>query len=95
VTALVLVDIVWRLSVNAESSTPVGIAVLSLINALLTAVGATIGGSLVFDYGFNVTSAGDSPVWHPSDRDLMPGEKPEGNVQDAEKRREGRYDAAA
>jgi len=79
VTALVLVDIVWRLSVNAESSTPVGIAVLSLINALLTAVGATIGGSLVFDYGFNVTSAGDSPVWHPSDRDLMPGDKPEAN----------------
>ncbi len=97
VTALVLVDIVWRLSVNAESSTPVGIAVLSLINALLTAVGATIGGSLVFDYGFNVTSAGDSPVWHPSDRDLMPGDKPEANqvslVQDAEKPRRDRYAA--
>jgi uncharacterized membrane protein len=75
VTALVLVNIVWRLSVNNEPSTPAGIAALSLIIALLVAVGATIGGTLVFDYGFNVETAGDSPVWHPSDRDMLPEEK--------------------
>jgi len=39
----------------------------------LTAYG---GGTLVFDYGFNVRIAGDSPVYHPSDHDLLPGEKP-------------------
>jgi uncharacterized membrane protein len=76
VTALVLIDIALRLGANDESSTPAGIAVLSVVAAALVALGATIGGTLVFDYGFNVTSAGDSPVWHKSDRDLMPGEKP-------------------
>jgi hypothetical protein len=47
-----------------------------VIAVLLMTLGATIGGSLVYDYGFNVRTAGDSPVWHPSDRDLLPGEKP-------------------
>jgi uncharacterized membrane protein len=76
VTALVLIDIALRLAENDEASTPVGIAILSILAALLVVVGATIGGTLVYDYGFNVTSAGDSPVWHRSDHDLMPGEKP-------------------
>jgi uncharacterized membrane protein len=81
VTALVLIDIGLRLAANDDPATPAGIAVLSVVVALLVALGATIGGTLVFDYGFNVTSAGDSPVWHRSDRDLMPGEKPSGNVE--------------
>jgi uncharacterized membrane protein len=81
VTALVLIDIALRLAANDDPATPAGIAVLSVVVALLVALGATIGGTLVFDYGFNVTSAGDSPVWHRSDRDLMPGEKPSGNVE--------------
>jgi len=33
-------------------------------------------GTLVFDYGFNVRTAGDHPVYHPSDVDLLPGQKP-------------------
>jgi uncharacterized membrane protein len=78
VTALVLIDIALRLAANDEPSTPAGIAVLSVAAALLVALGATIGGTLVFDYGFNVTSAADGPVWHRSDVDLMPGEKPAG-----------------
>lgn len=81
VTALVLIDIALRLAANDDPATPAGIAVLSVVAALLVALGATIGGTLVFDYGFNVTSAGDSAVWHRSDRDLMPGEKPSGNVE--------------
>jgi len=40
-------------------------------------VGATYGGTLVFDYGFNVETAGDSPVWHKSEQDLYPGQKGE------------------
>jgi len=39
-------------------------------------VGAAIGGSLVFDYGFNVKTAGDSPAWHESEVDLLPGQEP-------------------
>jgi uncharacterized membrane protein len=74
VTALALVDIVWRLSEhNVSDSTPVGIFVLSAVIAVLVGVGATYGGSLVFDYGFNVETAGDHPVWHKSEEDVFPG----------------------
>ena len=75
VTVLVLVDIVLRLtSLNDEPYTPVGVLVLTLLAAALTAVGGTIGGSLAYDYGFNVETAGDHPVWHESEEDVFPGE---------------------
>ena len=76
VTALVLIDIALRLGSWNESSTPVIVLILTVLAAGLTFIGAAIGGSLVFDYGFNVATAGDSPVWHRSERDLLPGEKP-------------------
>ena len=41
--------------------------------AALTVVGGTLGGSLAFDYGFNVETAGDHPVWHRSEVDVFPG----------------------
>jgi uncharacterized membrane protein len=75
-TVVVLIDIAVRLGQGDAASTPVACVVLSVLAFILVATGATIGGSLVFDYGFNVRTAGDSPVWHPSDRDLLPGEKP-------------------
>jgi hypothetical protein len=50
--------------------------VLSVVAAVLVIAGGAIGGSLVYDYGFNVETAGDSPVWHHSEVDLLPGEKP-------------------
>ena len=31
------------------------------------------GGSLVYDYGFNVETAGDHRVWHRSETDVFPG----------------------
>jgi uncharacterized membrane protein len=75
VTVLALADIAWRLSdYRAEPVTPVGIAVLSLVIALLVSVGAMFGGSLVYDYGFNVETAGDHPVWHKSETDVFPGQ---------------------
>ena len=78
VTGLVVIDILLRLGSYdvAAPTTSFGLAALTVIIALTVAFGATIGGTLVFDYGFNVRTAGDSPAWHPSDRDLMPGEKP-------------------
>ena len=75
-TVIVLIDIAIRLGQSDAASTPIACVVLTVIAAGLTAIGGTIGGSLVFDYGFNVRTAGDSPVWHPSERDLLPGEKP-------------------
>jgi uncharacterized membrane protein len=75
VTVLALVDIAWRLSdYHTKAVTPVGIAVLSVVIGLLVSVGATFGGSLVYDYGFNVETAGDHPVWHQSETDVFPGQ---------------------
>jgi uncharacterized membrane protein len=75
VTVLALVDIALRLNgYHTHSSTPVGIMVLSVLIAGLVSWGATYGGSLVFDYGFNVETAGDSPVWHKSEKDVLPGQ---------------------
>lgn len=74
VTALALVDLAWRLNeYHTEQVTPTGIVVLSVVIAVLVSVGATFGGTLVYDYGFNVETAGDSPVWHKSETDVFPG----------------------
>ena len=76
VTLIVLVSIALRLSAyDDEVSTPVVALILSLAGAILTAVGGTIGGTLVFDYGFNVETASDSAVWHRSETDVLPGQK--------------------
>ena len=75
VTALALIDIVLRLNVYHTRTHPnIAILLLSLVTAGLVSVGATFGGSLVFEYGFNVETAGDSPVWHESETDVFPGE---------------------
>jgi uncharacterized membrane protein len=74
VTALTLVDVAVRVSQYDDRSAPVVLTVLSVVIALLVSVGATYGGSLVFDYGFNVETAGDHPVWHTSEVDVLPGE---------------------
>jgi len=74
VTVLALGDVAWRIAeYHADVVTPVGIMVLSLVVAGLVSLGATYGGTLVYDYGFNVETAGDSPVWHVSDVDVLPG----------------------
>ncbi len=76
VTALVLVGIGFRLfAFDGDAHTPVLALALSVAAATLTGVGGTIGGSLAYDYGFNVETAGDHPVWHRSERDVFPGEK--------------------
>ena len=75
VTVLALVDLVLRLNVYHTRTHPtVAILILSIVVAGLVALGAAFGGTLVFDYGFNVETASDSPVWHPSETDLLPGE---------------------
>jgi hypothetical protein len=45
-----------------------------VVAGLLVGFGAAYGGTLIFDYGFNVETAGDSPVWSKSERDVLPGE---------------------
>lgn len=76
VTVLTLANIAWRLNdYHTAKVTPVPIMILSVVIALLVSWGAAYGGSLVFDYGFNVETAGDSPVWHKSEEDVLPDHK--------------------
>jgi uncharacterized membrane protein len=78
VTVLVLVDIILRLNDYSERTHPnTGVLILSIVVALLVAFGATFGGTLVYDYGFNVENSSDSPVYHPSETDILPGEHKE------------------
>jgi hypothetical protein len=74
VTVLAIVDLIWRLNdYHTELVTPAGITILSVLVAVLVSFGATFGGTLVYDYGFNVETATDSPVWHKSETDVLPG----------------------
>jgi uncharacterized membrane protein len=76
VTVLVAVGIAVRaLSFWDEPSTPVTALVLTLAAAALTFLGGTLGGTLAYDYGFNVETAGDHPAWHRSETDVLPGDK--------------------
>lgn len=76
VTLLVLVGIALRVGPFWDDAhTPPVVLVISVAAAVLTFLGGTIGGTLVFGYGFNVETAGDSPVWHKSEHDVLPGEK--------------------
>jgi uncharacterized membrane protein len=75
VTVLVLCGIAVRVAMFwDEPSTPLLALVLSVAAAALTFVGGTIGGTLAYDYGFNVETAGDHPVWHRSETDVFPGD---------------------
>lgn len=71
---LVLVNLVVRFLVLPTAvATPAIVLVLSLVTVAVGAVGATFGGAMVFEYGFNVEVAGDSPVWARSEEDVFHG----------------------
>ena len=74
VTALVVVDIVLRLTSFGEGYTDLPVMILSVVAAGLVVVGATYGGSLVYDYQFNVESLEGSTVWDETERDQLPTE---------------------
>ena len=74
VTVLVLVNIAIRVFAYPDDRyTGVVVLVLSLVLTVLLVAGAALGGHLVYDYGFNVETATDSPVWHPSETDVIGG----------------------
>ena len=76
VTVLALADLTWRLKeYHTATVTPIGILVLSVIIAMLVSLGAMFGGSLVFEHGFNVETAGEDQAWHKSETDVFPGEQ--------------------
>jgi uncharacterized membrane protein len=74
VTVIVLAGIAVRVLAFWDEPSTTGLALAFTVAAAgLTALGGTIGGSLVFDYGFNVQTAGDAAVWHRSEHDILPG----------------------
>lgn len=72
-TLLVVVMLIMR-DYSAGVVTGGAEMVLSLVIAGLVSWGATYGGSLVFDYGFNVETSGDHPAYHESESDVYPGQ---------------------
>lgn len=76
VTLIVVADILLRELKygNGAAFSPNLIIALSVASALLVSIGATIGGGLVYDYGFNVETSGDHPVWARTERDFYPGQ---------------------
>jgi uncharacterized membrane protein len=75
VTAISVADIIVRLAQSDASYTPLSVVVLSVLAGGLVTVGAAYGGSLVFDYQFNVESISGSTVWDETEVDQMPGGK--------------------
>jgi len=72
-TVLVVVDLILRTWVyDTNPVVPGRVLVISLVIFVLITIGGTLGGELTYDYGFNVETAGDSPVWAKSEADVMP-----------------------
>ena len=69
VTLITLIDIILRVGGFDEGQTQGSWLVLSLIGAGLVLFGAAYGGSLVFEYGFNVENV--SEVWEESEEDYV------------------------
>mgnify|MGYP000282922463 CR=1 FL=1 len=76
-TAVVVLDLVLRWSdFDTSLATPISIMVLTLLIGGAVALGATYGGTLVYDYEFNVEQD-RGYAWEESETDYLPGEKPD------------------
>jgi uncharacterized membrane protein len=73
VTAITLIDILMRVSDFDQGQTQGSWLVLSLIAAAGVLFGAAYGGTLVFEYGFNVENVEE--VWKESEEDHVRGER--------------------
>jgi uncharacterized membrane protein len=72
VTAIVIVDIVVRLTGYGTHHATALVTVLSVVAGLLVSYGAIYGGALVYDYAFNVEGQDDSTVWDETEVDFYP-----------------------
>jgi uncharacterized membrane protein len=82
-TVFVVINLWYRNFADSGEfySEPDGIGTLLSLAVLgLVTIGGTIGGSLTYDWGFNVETATDSPVWNPSETDVIhPHDQPAGD----------------
>ena len=74
VTLITLVDLLLRIPNFDEGQTQLAWLVLSLLAAALVAFGAAYGGTLVFEYGFNVENVDEA--WKESEDDHVRVERP-------------------
>ena len=74
VTGIVVANVLMRLGDWDKGEVSGLLLILSLLAGGLVAFGAAYGGALVYEYGFNVETAGDHPVWHESEKDVFPGQ---------------------
>lgn len=69
VTVITLIDIILRVGGFDEGQTQASWLILSLLGGGLVIFGAAYGGTLVFEYGFNVENV--SQVWEESEQDYV------------------------
>lgn len=75
VTGVVTADIIIRLLQSDDGYTKFPTMILSILAGALVSYGATYGGSLVFDYQFNVESLDGSTAWDETESDQLPADK--------------------
>jgi uncharacterized membrane protein len=75
VTVVVVIDIAARLAQVSDRGATLPTVVLSVVAGALVSFGAAYGGSLVYDYQFNVEGLEGSTVWDETEVDQLPGQK--------------------
>ena len=75
VTGLVIIDLIVRFAQLHDGSASVAVTILSILAAGGVLFGAGYGGTLVFEYQFNVEGLKNSTVWNETEEDQFPGKK--------------------
>lgn len=75
VTGIVIANIIVRLLQYNDGYANFSTMILSILVGALVSYGATYGGSLVYDYQFNVESLDGSTAWDETEIDQLPGDK--------------------
>lgn len=75
VTGIVIADIILRLLQFDDGYANFSTMILSILAGALVSYGATYGGSLVYDYQFNVESLDGSTAWDETETDQTPADK--------------------
>ena len=75
VTFIVLVDILLRWSAFNDRAASLVVTILSVLAGGLVSLGAAYGGTLVYEYQFNVEDMKGSTVWDETEVDQLPGDR--------------------
>jgi uncharacterized membrane protein len=75
VTGIVIANIIVRVLQFEEAAARLSTMILSILAGALVSYGATYGGSLVYEYQFNVESLDGSTAWDEKETDQLPTDK--------------------